>query len=129
VTLLFPFASVAVVDEPLRAELRAHFASFRAFDAELDAVGCFDGHVWLSPQPRGRFVELIDATCTRFPAFPPYGGEFTEPVPHLTIGAATTGVPVDEIARAAEAELAPVLRCASERTPRGCSSSRKTGPG
>jgi 2'-5' RNA ligase len=109
VTLLFPFAALTLVDEQLRARVRAHFAAVQAFDAELNGVDRFDGHVWLAPAPRERFVELVTATCSRFPEFPPYGGDFDAPAPHLTVGASSADSTVDEIARAAEAELAPRL--------------------
>jgi 2'-5' RNA ligase len=109
VTLLFPFAPAVRVDGVLRTTLRAHFARLRAFDGELERIDRFDGHVWLAPGPSERFVEAVAATCARFPELPPYGGEFTEVVPHLTIGSATSEVPTEEIAAAADAELAPHL--------------------
>jgi len=109
VTLLFPFVPAARVDETRRGEARAPFTAIDPFDAELDAIGRFDGHVWLAPTPRPRFVELVTATYSRFPEFPPYGGGFAEPVPHLTIGAASPDAPVDEIARVAGVELASAL--------------------
>jgi 2'-5' RNA ligase len=109
VTLLFPFVSAAQLDEPTRAHARAHFAALASFDAALESVGRFDGHVWLAPEPWSRFVQLIAETCARFPDQPPYGGVFDEPGPHLTVGAATATHRVDEIFDAAETELAPEL--------------------
>ena len=29
-----------------------------------------DDFVWLAPEPRARFLDLITATCSRFPEFP-----------------------------------------------------------
>jgi len=86
VTVLFPFALVAGVDTSLLTRLAEHFSTFPAFEAALGAVGRFEGVVWLAPEPRKRFVELIEATSRAFPAYPPYEGAFAEPEPHLTIG-------------------------------------------
>jgi 2'-5' RNA ligase len=109
VTLLFPFVDAERVDATLRVVVRQHFAARSAFDARLDGIGRFDGHVWLVPVPRERFVDLVRVTCDRFPECAPYGRSFSKPVPHLTVGAATPERSTDEIARAAEAELAPRL--------------------
>jgi 2'-5' RNA ligase len=109
VTLLFPFVPAAQLDESVRTRAKAHFASFAPFGGALESVGRFDSHVWLGPEPRSRFVDLIVDTCARFPEQPPYGGVFDQPAPHLTIGAATADLGVDEIAEAAETELAAKL--------------------
>jgi hypothetical protein len=107
VTLFFPFAAADLVDEPLRTLVQAHFAGLVPFDAELDAVRCFDEPVWLAPASRARFVGLIAATWSRFPDRPPYGGAFDEPTPDLTAGQTSCGVSVEAIAKAADVELAP----------------------
>ena len=85
VTVLCPFAPAASVGDGMRAELAAHFSGLAPFAAELTEVAQFDVAVWLAPRPRDRFVDLIAATCARFPDYPPYGGEFPEPEPHLTV--------------------------------------------
>lgn len=105
VTVLFPFASPFAIDTTLEAELAGHFAVLPAFEASLTRVSRFDGTLWLAPEPRERFVELITTTCARFPAYQPYGGEFAEPEPHLSI--ATIDAPEDEEAtmNAANEEL------------------------
>ncbi len=72
-------------------------------------MGRFDEFVWLAPQPRDRFVELIDATCARFPQFPPYEDAGIEPEPHLTIAAVDDAAAAVEIAALADRELAPLL--------------------
>jgi hypothetical protein len=108
VTVLFPFVDVPELPT-VRAAVAAHFSAQPAFDAELVDVGRFDGHVWLAPAPRARWVELIEATCGRFPDTPPYAGAFDEPEPHLTVGEATSAHPLEAIAAAAGAELAPHL--------------------
>ena len=109
ITLLFPFVEAGRVDDALRALVAAHFAAARPFAAELSSVGRFEGYVWLAPEPRERFVALATATWSRFPGCPPYGGEFAEVMPHLTVGEATDEFATDEIVAAAEEELAPRL--------------------
>ncbi len=88
VTLLHPFVDADAVDAELLAALRALYASAAPFSFTLARVATFDAHVWLAPEPRERFVELIELTCSRFPECPPYGDVFagSDPVPHLTIG-------------------------------------------
>jgi 2'-5' RNA ligase len=108
VTVLFPFVTAVGLDEELRAQLATHFAAIPAFDASLDGIRRFDAHVWLSPAPRERFVDLIRATCARFPELPPYEGLHDESEPHLTIGSATEGTTTEAILEAAR-ELEPAL--------------------
>lgn len=108
VTVLFPFVPAVRMDDAVRADLTAHFGGLPPFRASLHAVRRFDEHVWLAPAPRARFVELIEATCARFPEFPPYGGAFDEPEPHLTIGEATAETSTEAILEAAR-ELEPAL--------------------
>ena len=83
----FRFVDAAAADERSRAELSGHFANLQGFEAELTGVGRFAGHVWLVPEPRDRFLGLINATCGRFSEYPPYDGEDLDPEPHLTIAA------------------------------------------
>ncbi len=84
---------------------RRHFATFEPFAAELTRIDAFAELVWLAPAPRDRFLELITATCDRFPAFPPYESGDLEPEPHLTIGAPDERDDVEAIAIAARSEL------------------------
>ena len=109
VTVLFPFAPAASVDEALCAQLAVHFSAVAPFEAALTGIGRFDGCVWLAPEPRDRFVELITATCTRFPESPPYGGAFAEPEPHLTVAEIDEPDTEDAIAELARREFGPQL--------------------
>ena len=93
----------------LHDDLGEHFAAFEPFEAELTHVGSFEGYVWLAPEPRERFVELIAATCERYPAFPPYEGAWGEPEPHLTIAAIGDGDDAEQIVEIARSELAALL--------------------
>jgi hypothetical protein len=83
ITILYPFAEDADVDEEALAEL---FSRFRPFDFVLDRVERFqEGPVWLHPEPSLPFVDLTAALEQRWPEYPPYEGMFDEPIPHLTV--------------------------------------------
>lgn len=105
ITILFPFARSGSVDETLLADLEEHFSKLTGFHATLTRVSRFDDFVWLAPEPRSRFVDLITATSARFPEFPPYEGEAREPIPHLTIATVEGDARADELAALADDEL------------------------
>jgi hypothetical protein len=91
VTILYPFADPADVEEAAIADV---LASFAAFDFELVCVERFDdGLVWLRPEPSAPFAALVDAVWRRFPEYPPYEGVHDVVIPHLTVS--ETPVEVD----------------------------------
>jgi 2'-5' RNA ligase len=81
ITLLFPFG-----DDP--EGLEELFAAAAAFDFELARTERFVEQpiLYLAPDPAEPFVRLIEALIARYPEFPPFRGEYTAIVPHLTIG-------------------------------------------
>ncbi len=109
VTVLFPFVPADDLAEPSFEDVGRHFAGLAPFEATLAAVGTFARHVWLAPEPRDRFVELITATGARFPDTPLYGGDGHDPVPHLTIAEIRKGETLDAVAAIARSELEPSL--------------------
>jgi 2'-5' RNA ligase len=83
ITILFPFADGADVDEGAIAEV---VSDFPAFDFALDRIGRFDdGPVWLHPEPSEPFAALTTEVWRRFPDHPPYEGAHDVVVPHLTV--------------------------------------------
>jgi 2'-5' RNA ligase len=71
------------------------------FEVTFGRVEWFgDTVVWLAPRPDRPFRDLTAAVWDRFPEVPPYGGAYTDVVPHLTIGQDAAR---SELARAAEA--------------------------
>jgi len=83
VTVLFPFAQPADVDE---AAIEAFVAQHRAFDFQLVAVRYFDDTItYLAPEPSAPFVALTRAAWARWPEFPPYGGAHRDIIPHVTV--------------------------------------------
>jgi hypothetical protein len=87
ITVLYPFLPPARVDGRVRAALRTLFAGRPAFDVVLSRVAWFGAEVlWLAPTPDEPFRQLTNAVWSRFPDAPPYGGQFDDVVPHLTVG-------------------------------------------
>jgi len=87
ITVLYPFLPPAGIDDVLLASLGRLFAGLEAFEFTLDRVGWFGEEVvWLGPRDPAPFTSLTDRVCTAFPSCPPYGGQFPEVIPHLTIG-------------------------------------------
>ena len=84
-TLVVPFAdSEAVSAEDLVAIARV-FEPFAPFELRFRETARFPGTLYLRPE-RGRpLVALTEALVAAFPAFPPYGGEFPEIIPHVTV--------------------------------------------
>jgi 2'-5' RNA ligase len=107
VTVLYPFAPPATIDDATVSALRAAVAGVPAFPFELAAVDWFgDDLVWLAPRPREPFDELTSRVARAFPDHPPYGGEH-EPHPHLTVGY-RSHAPL-EVLREAAGDVAPLL--------------------
>ena len=79
ITLLIPFGG----DEQAAEEL---FASWSPLRFSLTRVEEFPGVVWLAPEPNGELRTRILELYERFPDWPPYDGEFPEPIPHATVG-------------------------------------------
>jgi 2'-5' RNA ligase len=47
--------------------------------------GRFPQTLWLDPQPAAPIVELVHEVASRWPEYPPFGGEFADVVPHVTL--------------------------------------------
>jgi len=88
VTLLYPFLAPAELNPFQLSALQALFAPFPSFDVSFAETGQFPGVLYLAPAPAEPFLQLTEAIARRFPETPPYGGEFAEIHPHLTIALA-----------------------------------------
>ncbi|MGN6432048.1 MAG: 2'-5' RNA ligase family protein [Gaiellaceae bacterium] len=103
VTLIIPFADSADLGDRLGPLGRA-LGAFAAFEVELAQAARLPGMVYLRPEPGELFVAMTEGLAAVFPEFPPYGGEFKEIVPHVTVAQADDAVLTD-----LEQELAPRL--------------------
>jgi hypothetical protein len=86
VTLLWPFVPAGRVDRHLDAELARLLEVFPAFSFRLAEIASFPDAVYLAPDPPDPFIEITAALARRWPAYPPYGGEFDAVIPHVTLG-------------------------------------------
>lgn len=112
VTVLGPF--LAQHDAADLAKVAAIAADVPAFDFVLDRVETFpNGIIHLVPEPEGPFRLLTTLLWRAFPQCPPYGGQFPDSRPHLTLDASSADVS-EESTRAAVATLLPV-RSVAER--------------
>jgi 2'-5' RNA ligase len=69
-------------------ELDELLADEHVFEYTLNKVCWFGERVlWLAPSPSDRFKHLTDVLAGHFDT-PPWQGEFSEVVPHLTVGLA-----------------------------------------
>ncbi|KUL30837.1 2'-5' RNA ligase family protein [Actinoplanes awajinensis] len=104
ITVIFPFLPPDQLSPQVLAAVGLIAAGVPRFFLSLDRVGWFDERVlWLSPNPAEPFRELTNRLAVRFPAALPYGGQFRDVVPHLTVGHDRPG-----LAEAADA-VAPAL--------------------
>jgi len=108
VSVLYPFAPPARLDDAAMERLSVIFEGVGAFDFELAHVGWFDERVlYLAPEPASTFVGITNALTAGFPDYPPYGGEFPEVIPHLTLDRRSATVTLATV-RASVARLLPL---------------------
>jgi 2'-5' RNA ligase len=107
VTLIYPFLRPDAIDERVLGQLASYFYSVSRFAVRLGAIGGFPGVVYLAPEPREDFVQLINAVTALFPEAPPYGGIFDSVIPHMTI-AESADPHVQDLLVAGAAEMLPI---------------------
>jgi 2'-5' RNA ligase len=104
VTVLYPFVGPEQVDDGLVGRITELTRAVPAFDCTFGRCGWFGDEVlWLAPEPDRPFRDLTAAFTATFPEHPPYGGEYPEVVPHLTVGHRSSAAPA--ALRAAEADV------------------------
>ena len=104
VTALFPFAPAANLTDDVRDGLARIAATVDPFVVRFERARLFPGVVWVEPVPDAPFRALTRSIATRWPAWPPYGGQFDTVIPHLTIAESETAA-LDRVTAAVEAEL------------------------
>jgi 2'-5' RNA ligase len=109
VTVLYPFLAPSAINAEVERELEALARAHRPFSYRLTDIGRFPNVLYLKTSPAGWFVELTQAVQTRWPSHPPYGDDFDEIIPHVTLArgdepaglaaAVEPILPIDAVAR------------------------------
>ncbi|MFK4082680.1 2'-5' RNA ligase family protein [Kribbella sp. NPDC020789] len=111
VTVLVPWVAEPTADDADR--LRAVARTVQPFELSFPTAGQFpNGTVWLRPEPFDTVQALLRAVFAAFPQCPPYGGEFPDAHPHLTISSSAQGGPavLAEAQAALAAEPPPAVQ-------------------
>jgi 2'-5' RNA ligase len=112
-TLIVPFADTPTGVEALDLVART-VAQFPPFGVALSRMAVFPragdepATLYLVPEPAEKLVALTEALMRAFPEFPPYGGQFDEVVPHVTVAQGE-----DELLRQIERQVAAGLPVAA----------------
>ncbi len=108
ITVMWPFISPGTLssgpDEALLRRtadrLRRVCREIQPFTVVLDRYGTFPGGVlYLAPRDPAPIVALHKRILAEFPEYPPYGGEYGEYVPHMTLGFFETMTPLEVVPR------------------------------
>ena len=105
ITVLFPFISPDLITDSDLARTAETFRLSRPFEFRLEQVDRFPESLYLVPEPDEPFISLTKAIVREFPEYPPYGGNFTEIVPHLTVANRSA-----ELSAIAQAELLAIMK-------------------
>ena len=109
VTVLYPFKPPAEVTAEVLESLRELFARTLSFNLSFSSIERFPAVLYLRPEPEEPLRNLTMMITECFPEAPPYGGAFTDVVPHLTIAdiadAENLNVIAAEFARRAKGRL------------------------
>jgi 2'-5' RNA ligase len=105
VTLLFPWLPADRRDDATLERLGALLARFWPIDLELARTARFPDTIYLGPEPAHVFRAMTAAIVEAWPECPPYGGQFDDVVPHLTVATGIGEALMDRI----DADLTPQL--------------------
>jgi len=104
VTVLYPFKSPTELTADLIGNLGKLFSKLPRFSASFAETRRFPGVLYLSPEPAETFRHLTEVLTRRFPETPPYGGQFADVVPHLTLAQLNDQQKLEEVAGEFERE-------------------------
>jgi 2'-5' RNA ligase len=118
ITLLYPFKHPDEVDQAVLDDLRRSFQRRAPFRFCLVSSRRFpDAVLYLAPEPDEPFRDLTLAIWDRYPQTPPYGGKWSDIVPHLSVARVESQQQLDrvsdEFTRASQGIL-PICATAAE---------------
>ena len=111
-TVVYPFLPPHKISEHVLESLRGAFAAIPGFLTRFSETRRFSGVLYLAPVPDTPFRRLTEGIASIFPEAPPYGGQFADVVPHLTVVHAGDPNQLELIAAefvAAAAEKLPII--------------------
>jgi 2'-5' RNA ligase len=118
ITLLYPFKPPDEVDEVVLDGLRHCFTRFAPIQFSLSSIRRFPVEVlYLAPEPDEPFRQLTLAIWDRYPETLPYGGKWSNIVPHLSVAWLADEQQLDVITNdfvEASQEKLPIRATASE---------------
>jgi hypothetical protein len=85
VTVCFPFLDIDRISTAVTGDLRNLIGVRSPFTVRFDECRRFPAVLYLAPTPDQPFRALTESIAERWPEAPPYGGQFTEVIPHLTV--------------------------------------------
>ena len=98
VTILYPFKPPDALTADVIATLQDLVSRLPSFNVSFQEFQGFPDVLYLAPMPAEPFQRLTETVASRYPETPPYGGAFTEIVPHLTIAQVSDHQKLAEIA-------------------------------
>jgi 2'-5' RNA ligase len=113
VTVMYPFLPRDRVDVAVRSDLAALFAQHQAFEVQFAEPRRFPGVLYLAPLPDAGLRALTTAVGRRWPELSPYGGQFADVVPHLTVAQSQEPQVLDRIEREVRGRLPVTARIAA----------------
>ncbi|MFD8733902.1 2'-5' RNA ligase family protein [Streptomyces sp. NPDC059618] len=113
VTVLFPFLHESLIDGAVLAALEEVIGRHQRFEARFEHCARFPGILYLAPAPAAPFRALTESVVGRWPENPPFGGEFDEVVPHLTVAHGHEDAVLDEAEADIRGRLPVVARVAA----------------
>ncbi len=109
VTVLFPFRSVESLPSSDVEVLKGVFAAHPPLRFTLRDIRTFPSVVYLAPSPAAPLNALTRAVTAAFPDYLPYGGQFAELTPHLTVAQQPPAEDLDGVRKQLESKAAGVL--------------------
>jgi 2'-5' RNA ligase len=105
VTVLFPFLDIDRIDTAVVDGLRTLIGNHSPFAVRFAGCRRFPDVLYLDPTPDQPFRALTEAVAAQWPEAPPYGGQFVDVVPHLTVAHGQKPLVFDEVEAALTARL------------------------
>jgi 2'-5' RNA ligase len=97
VTVLFPFLHIDRLNPATVEDLRELIEEHAPFTVRFARCGRFPAVLYLEPTPAEPFRALTAPVAARWPEAQPYGGQFAEVIPHLTVADGHPAHILDEV--------------------------------